>query len=220
MIWLDQYFCSKIKWNTTLFYLLPIYHSRSPSCLCRRCIKEITGPTSVIINKTLPVPELNAMSDFLLSRKWRLVTSGRACSVTVTTTSCSGEAFRNVPNTNVTFEVFTAVTMKNAVFWDIKPPVRISQEAYYFSATEPHRLMLCKIWNFHGGDYEECRLLGYNNPVLISQETNYVSYTEPHRLMPCKIWGFHGGDYVTTCGPFRSKVSEEVIDCIFRINNR
>jgi hypothetical protein len=55
--------------------------------------------------------------------------------------------------------------------------------------------MLCKIWGFHGGDYEECRLLGYKNPVHTSQETHYVSTTESSRLMLCKIWGFHGGDY-------------------------
>jgi hypothetical protein len=24
--------------------------------------------------------------------------------------------------------------------------------------------VLCKIWGFHGGGYEECRLLGYKNP--------------------------------------------------------
>jgi hypothetical protein len=53
----------------------------------------------------------------------------------------------------------------------------------------------CKIWGFHGGDYEKCRLLGYKNPVRTSQETHYVSATEPSRLMLCKIWGFHGGDY-------------------------
>jgi hypothetical protein len=55
--------------------------------------------------------------------------------------------------------------------------------------------MLCKIWGFHGGDYEEFRLLGYKNPVRTSQETHYVSATEPSRLMLCKIWGFHGSDY-------------------------
>jgi hypothetical protein len=53
----------------------------------------------------------------------------------------------------------------------------------------------CKIWGFHVGDYEECRLLGYRNPVRTSQETHYVSATEPSRLMLCKIWGFHGSDY-------------------------
>jgi hypothetical protein len=55
--------------------------------------------------------------------------------------------------------------------------------------------MLCKIWGFHGGDYEERCLLGYKNPVRTPQETYYVSATEPSRLMLCKIWGFHCGDY-------------------------
>jgi hypothetical protein len=55
--------------------------------------------------------------------------------------------------------------------------------------------MLCKIWDFHGGDFEEFRLLGYKNPVRTSQDTNYVSATEPSQLMLCKIWGFHGGGY-------------------------
>jgi hypothetical protein len=39
-------------------------------------------------------------------------------------------------------------------------PVRTSQEAHHISATEPNRLILCKILRFHGGDYEECRLMG------------------------------------------------------------
>jgi hypothetical protein len=30
----------------------------------------------------------------------------------------------------VRFKVFTAVTMKNVVFWDIKTPVRTSQETH------------------------------------------------------------------------------------------
>jgi hypothetical protein len=53
----------------------------------------------------------------------------------------------------------------------------------------------CKIWGFHGGDYEECRLLWYRNQVRTSQETHYVSATDPSHLMLCKIWGFQGGDY-------------------------
>jgi hypothetical protein len=48
----------------------------------------------------------------------------------------------------------------------------------------------CKISGFHGGHYEECRLLGYNTPVRTSQETHYVSVAESSRLMLCKIWGF------------------------------
>jgi hypothetical protein len=53
----------------------------------------------------------------------------------------------------------------------------------------------CKIWGFHGGDYEECRLLGYKNSVRNSQETHYVSATESSQLIVCKIWGFHDGGY-------------------------
>jgi hypothetical protein len=54
---------------------------------------------------------------------------------------------------------------------------------------------ICKIWGFHGSDYEEWRLLGYKTPVRTSQETHYVSTTEFSPLMLCKIWGFHGSDY-------------------------
>jgi hypothetical protein len=50
-------------------------------------------------------------------------------------------------------------------------------------------------WGLHGSDYEECRLLGYNNTVLTSQETLQLSTTQPSQLMMCHIWGFNGGDY-------------------------
>jgi hypothetical protein len=53
----------------------------------------------------------------------------------------------------------------------------------------------CKIWAFPVVDYEECRLLGYENPVHTSQETYYVSATELSRLLLYKIWGFHGSVY-------------------------
>jgi hypothetical protein len=59
--------------------------------------------------------------------------------------------------------------------------------------------MLSKIWGFHGGGYEERRILGYKNSVRTSQETNYFSATEPCKLSPCKIWGFHGGGYEECC---------------------
>jgi hypothetical protein len=84
--------------------------------------------------------------------------------------------------------------MKNAVFWDVRTQF-VPHRKHYVSSTKFSRLMLCKIWGFHGGDYEECRLLGYKNPVRTSQETHYVSATEPNRLMLRKIWSFHGGDY-------------------------
>jgi hypothetical protein len=65
--------------------------------------------------------------------------------------------------------------------------VRTSQETHYVSATELSRLMLYKIYGFHGSDYEECRLLGYKIPVRTSQETHYITVTESSRLMLCKI---------------------------------
>jgi hypothetical protein len=57
--------------------------------------------------------------------------------------------------------------MKNAVFWDIKTSVHTSQETYYISGAEPSRLMLGKRCGFHGGDYEECRLLGYKAQLVL-----------------------------------------------------
>jgi hypothetical protein len=68
---------------------------------------------------------------------------------------------------NEIFEVLTAVTMKNAVFWDIEAQF-VPHRRHYFSATEPSQLMLCKIRRFHGSDYEECRLLRYISPVRTS----------------------------------------------------
>jgi hypothetical protein len=47
-----------------------------------------------------------------------------------------------------------------------KNPVPTSQETQYISATEPIQLMLCKIWCFHGGNNEECRLLGCGDTFL------------------------------------------------------
>jgi hypothetical protein len=84
---------------------------------------------------------------------------------------------------------------------------------------------LCKIWGFHGGDYEECPLLGYKNPVRTSQETHYVSATEPSRLMLCKVWGFYGGAYeegrhlgmLCRVALVRTDVSEESIYSIIRV---
>jgi hypothetical protein len=54
---------------------------------------------------------------------------------------------------------------------------------------------MCMIWCLHGGDYEECRLLGYTNPVRTSQETHYSFATEPSRLILYKIWDFHSDDF-------------------------
>jgi hypothetical protein len=56
--------------------------------------------------------------------------------------------------------------MKNAVFWDIKPSSYFTGDTL-LSATVPSQLMLCKILGFHGGDYEECCLLGYKTPFVL-----------------------------------------------------
>jgi hypothetical protein len=81
---------------------------------------------------------------------------------------------------------FTAVTMKSAVFWAIKTQF-VPHRKHYIAATEPNRLILCKILGFHSGDYEEFRLLEYKTPVRTSLETQYFSATEPSRLKQCKI---------------------------------
>jgi hypothetical protein len=36
--------------------------------------------------------------------------------------------------------------------------------------------MLCKIWGFHGSNYEECRLLGYKTSVRTSGDTLRLHY--------------------------------------------
>jgi hypothetical protein len=52
--------------------------------------------------------------------------------------------FKNSQQINyVRFEVFTAVTVKNAVLWYIRPSSYLTGN--YVSATELSRLMLCKI---------------------------------------------------------------------------
>jgi hypothetical protein len=48
-----------------------------------------------------------------------------------------------------------------------KNPVRTSQETHYIASTDPSRLMLCNIWDFHGGDYEECRFFGCDAVWLV-----------------------------------------------------
>jgi hypothetical protein len=85
--------------------------------------------------------------------------------------------------------------MKNVVFLDIKTQFVLQRRHITSTLQSSAQLMLYKIWGFHGGDYEECRLLGYKTPVRISQEKHYVSATESNRLMLCKNWGFHGSDY-------------------------
>jgi hypothetical protein len=93
---------------------------------------------------------------------------------------------------SIRFEGLNAVTMKYAAFWDKKQFV--IHRRHYVSSIDLSQLMLCKIWGYHDGDYEEFRLLDYKNPVRTSQETHYVSATKLSRLMLCKIWSFHEDD--------------------------
>jgi hypothetical protein len=72
---------------------------------------------------------------------------------------------------------------------------RVHHKFYTGYKLSKRRVKLCKIWGFHGADYEEFRLLGYKPPLRTSQKTHYVSATESSRLMVCYIWGFHGADY-------------------------
>jgi hypothetical protein len=83
---------------------------------------------------------------------------------------------------------------------------------------------LYKIWGVHGGDYEECRLLGYKNPVRTSQETHYVSPIESSRLLLWKIWGFRGGTMKMSSSRMlrrvalvRTEVSEDFSASIIRV---
>jgi hypothetical protein len=77
-------------------------------------------------------------------------------------------------------------------FCGIKKPVRTSQETHDISATEPSRLMLCKIWGFHSGEYGECRLLGYKTQ-FVPHRRHITSPLQSPALR--KICGFHGRDY-------------------------
>jgi hypothetical protein len=108
-------------------------------------------------------------------------------------------------------EIFTVVTMKNAVYRDTKTQF-VPNRKHIVSATDSSQLILCKIWGFHGDDYEECCLLGYKNPVHTSQETHYVFATEPSRLMLYKVWDFHAVTMrsavfwdVTLCGSCKNR---------------
>jgi hypothetical protein len=93
------------------------------------------------------------------------------------------------------FSTLRTKELKKSLLLEYKNQVRTSKETHYVCAKKLCRSMLCKIWGFHGSDYEECRLLGHKNPARTSQETYYIYATESSQLMLCKIWGFHGGDY-------------------------
>jgi hypothetical protein len=54
--------------------------------------------------------------------------------------------------------------------------------------------MLCKILEFHGDDYEECRFCNIETHLLPHRK-HYICAAEPRWLMLCMISGFHGDDY-------------------------
>jgi hypothetical protein len=64
------------------------------------------------------------------------------------------------------FEVYTAATMKNAVLLYVKT-LFVPHRKHNLSRTDPSRLTLCKIWGFHGDDYEECRLLDIRTQFVL-----------------------------------------------------
>jgi hypothetical protein len=53
--------------------------------------------------------------------------------------------------------------------------------------------MLCKIWRFHTGDNEECRLLYIKTQFVPHRK--HITSIELSRLILYDIWGFHTGDY-------------------------
>jgi hypothetical protein len=69
-----------------------------------------------------------------------------------------------------------------------KNSVRTSQETHYITATEPSRLMLCKISDFHAGDYVECRIRVMCRRVTlvrtyISEKISFLSSKTPWPLV-------------------------------------
>jgi hypothetical protein len=84
-------------------------------------------------------------------------------------------------------------------------------QPYFYYLSWANNRHTRNIWGFHGGDYEENRLLGYKNPRSTSQETHYISATEHSQSMLCKIWGFMAVTmknvvfwHVSTCGSCRN----------------
>jgi hypothetical protein len=75
--------------------------------------------------------------------------------------------------------------MQNVVFWDTTTQFVLHRR--HITSPLQSSAGYVRFGVLNGSDYEECRLLGYNNPIRTSQETHYVSATEHSRLMVCKI---------------------------------
>jgi hypothetical protein len=68
--------------------------------------------------------------------------------------------------------------MKNAIFWDIETQF-VPHWKHITSGTEPSQLMLCNIWGFHGGDYEECHILGCSAVQPLKEPTFWRKVSPP-----------------------------------------
>jgi hypothetical protein len=87
---------------------------------------------------------------------------------------------------DVGFEVFMAVTMENALFWDINTQFLLQRRHIVSPLLIPAGYFYVRFEVFMEGHYEECHLLVYKNPVHTSQKTYYFSATETSRLILCK----------------------------------
>jgi hypothetical protein len=78
----------------------------------------------------------------------------------------------------VRFEIFTAVTMKNVVFLDMKTQLVPHRTHITSPLQSPASECCCNILGFQSGDCEECRLLGaFLRSVLLLLVTGNVPST-------------------------------------------
>jgi hypothetical protein len=90
----------------------------------------------------------------------------------------------------VRFEVFTAVTMKNALFWDIATQFVSQREHITSPLYSPAPVNAMQ-------DLRSSRrwLWRMSSSGIYKPSSYHVYAIEPSRLMLCKIWGFHGGGW-------------------------
>jgi site-specific DNA-adenine methylase len=90
------------------------------------------------------------------------------------------------PTGYVRFEVFTAVTMKNAVFWNIKAQF-VPHRRHYVSATEPNLLLLYKILRCFTAVTMKNAVFWVIKTQFVPHRKHYVSATEPSLLKLYKV---------------------------------